>query len=291
MGGNREKISKTRRLLWDGVFFTLGGMCFGLSVAVFTAPAAIAQGGVTGLAVLLDYLFQIPAGFGTMLLNLPLLLLAWRQMGRAFFVRTLVGLGISSVFIDVFAALLPPFAGDRLLAAIFGGVLTGAGLGLIYMRGGCTGGAEIVALLLRRRFPQLSVGNMLMCVDAAVVLLSAVVYKQLDSALYAAVTVFLAAQVMDRLIYGGQTAKFAVIISGNAEKIVKTVLQELHRGVTRLDAAGGYTGEKRPVLLCAVSRAEAHRLRELVARIDPAAFVIFSTADEVFGEGFSKKDE
>lgn len=291
MGRNRKKNSKARRLLWDGVFLLLGSVCFGAAVSMFTSPAAIAPGGVTGLAVLFDHLFGIPAGIGTLLLNLPLLLLALKHMGRTFFLRTLAGLGISSVFIDLFAAFLPPFTGDRLLAAIFGGVLTGAGLGFIYMRGACTGGAEIVALLLRRKFPQLSIGNMLLCVDAAVVLLSALVYRQAESALYAAVTVFLAAQVMDRLIYGGQTAKFAVIISAYAAKIADTVLHELHRGVTRLEASGGYTGEKRPVLLCAVGRAEAHRLRELVARIDPAAFVIFSTADEVFGEGFTGRNE
>ncbi len=291
MGKNNEKSSKTRRLVWDGVFLVFGSVCFGAAVSMFTAPAEIAPGGVTGLAVLGDHLFGVPAGVGTLLLNLPLLLLALRRMGRSFFLRTLAGLGISSVFIDLFAVLLPPFTGDRLLAAVFGGVLTGAGLGFIYMRGACTGGAEIVALLLRRKFPQLSIGNMLLCVDAAVVVLSALVYRQLDSALYAAVTVFLSAQVMDRLIYGGQTAKFAVIVSTRGAEIAAAVLHELHRGVTQLDAAGGYTGEKRPLLICAVGRAEAHRLRELTARIDPVAFVIFSTADEVFGEGFTRRNE
>lgn len=291
MDRNNTKNNKTRRLLGDGVFLILGSVCFGAAVSVFTAPADIAPGGMTGLAVLGDHLFRIPAGVGTVLLNLPLLLLSWRQMGRSFFLRTLLCLGISSVFIDLFALFLPPFTGDRLLAAVFGGVLTGAGLGLIYMRGGSTGGAEIIALLLRRKFPQLSIGNMLLCVDAAVVLLSAVVYRQLESALYAAVTVFLAAQVMDRLIYGGQTAKFAVIVSEHGAQIADTVLSELHRGVTRLQAHGGYTGAQRPLLICAVGRAEAHRLRELVARIDPQAFVIFSTADEVFGEGFTKNEE
>lgn len=278
--------SKTRRLLWDGVFLIAGGVCFGAAVSVFIAPAAIAPGGVTGVAVLLQYVFSLPVGIGTVLLNLPLLLLAWRGMGRAFFWRTLAGLCISSICIDLFAA-VPAFAGDRLLAAVFGGVLSGAGVGLIYMRGACTGGTEIVAHLLRRKFPQLSIGNMLLLVDATVVLASVLVYGQVESALYAAVTVFLTAQVMDRLIYGGQTAKFALIISENAAKIEQAILQELHRGVTRIYARGGYTDAARTVLICAVGRAQAHPLRDVVSRIDPAAFVIFATADEVFGEGFS----
>lgn len=279
--------AQVRRTVIDGACFVAGGICFGAAVSLFISPAAIAPGGVTGLAVLCDYLFGLPTGIGTVLLNLPLLFFAWRRLGARFLLRTVIGLSISSLCIDLFAAVLPPFQCDRLLAALFGGVLTGAGLGLIYLRGGSTGGTEIGALLLRRKFPQLSMGNLILLVDAAVVLLSAVVFAQIESALYAAVTVFLTAQIADRLIYGGQTAKFAVIVSKKGKAVTNAVLHQLQRGVTALQAIGGYTGEQQQLLICAVGRSQAHILRDTVRQVDPTAFVIFATADEIFGEGFS----
>lgn len=285
----KKGYDKTRRLIWDGVFLFAGSFCFGLSVSVFTAPANIAPGGATGAAILLQYLFGLPTGIGTILLNLPLLFLAFTRVGRGYFWRTLAGLTVSSVVIDLAAAVIPPFGGERLLAALFGGVLSGAGVGLLYVRGASTGGTEIVAVLLRSRFPQLSVGNLLLMADAAVIIVSAFVFGQLESALYAAITVFLTTQVMDRLVYGGKSAKFAVIVSEKAEEIAAAVLCDLARGVTKLQASGGYTGEPRAALLCAVSRGEIHRLRGVVKALDPAAFVIFATADEVFGNGFSEK--
>ncbi len=282
-----DKKTVFRRVFVDGICLCAGSVCFGIAVSVFVSPAAIAPGGITGLAILLKHLIGMPAGVGTLLLNLPLLFLAWRYLGTPFFIRTTIGLTVSSLCIDMFAAYLPPFADDRLLAALFGGVLTGAGLGLIYLRGGSSGGAEILALFLRRKFPHLSIGNLILLIDAAVILLSVFVFGQIESALYAAVTVFLTAQVMDRLVYGGQTAKFAVIVSEKGTEVAQAVFADLMRGVTVLEAAGGYTGKKQQLLICAVGRAQAHLLRAVIARVDPHAFVIFATADEIFGEGFS----
>lgn len=286
--GETQNQLRARRLFWDGACYLLGSICFGVAISVFTEPNRIAPGGVTGLAVLVGFLTGLPTGVVTVALNLPLLFVAFRRMGRDFFWRTAVGLVLSSVAIDATPLFLPEFLEDRLLAAIFGGVLTGAGLGLIFLRGGSTGGAEIVATLLRRRFPHLSIGRVMLLIDAAVIALSAVVYGQVDSALYAAVTVFLSAQVMDRLVYGSQTAKVALIISRDWQEITERVLKELRRGVTQLFSIGGYTGEEGKVLLCTVGRTESYRLREIIRQIDPSAFVLFLTAEEVQGVGFRK---
>lgn len=277
---------RTRRLLGDGACYLLGSLCFGVAVSVFTEPNHIVPGGVTGLAVLIGFLSGLPTGLVSVLLNLPLLILAYRRVGRDFFWRTAAGLVLSSVAIDVTPLFLSGFFEDRLLAAVFGGVLTGVGLGLIYRRGGSTGGAEIVATLWRRHTPELSIGRVMLFLDAAVILLSAVVFREINSALYAAVTVFLSAQVMDRLVYGAQTAKVALIISRKWPIITERILTRLHRGVTQLSSAGGYTGEEGRVLLCAVTRSEGYRLWELIREIDPSAFVLFLTAEEVQGVGF-----
>lgn len=287
--GKRQALglnNRARRLLGDGVCFLLGSFSFGVAISMFTEPNNIAPGGLTGLAVLISFLTQFPTGTTAFVLNIPLLLLAYRRVGREFFWRTVVGLTLSSVIIDLVALFLPPFSGDRLLASVFGGVLTGLGLGLIYMRGGSTGGGEIMATLLRRRFPHLSIGHLVLLVDAVVIALSTVVYSSLDSALYAVVTVFLSSQVMDRLVYGGQTAKVAMIVSRHWQRITERVLTEMERGVTQLEATGAYTGAGSRVLICAVGRTELYRLRQLVRESDPDAFVIFGTAEEVMGDGF-----
>lgn len=285
--GKHLKKEKIRRLLADGVSFLLGSVAFGAAVSLFIAPNDIAPGGVTGLAVLSQYLFGTPTGLMAFLINLPLLFFAFRWLSRRFFVRTLVGLAVSSVVIDLFA-LFSPFTGDRLLAAVFGGVLTGVGVGLIYKAGGSTGGAEIVAILLRRKFPFFSAGNMLMAVDGAVILLSTLVYRDWSSVLYAAVTVFLSAQVMDRLIYGDRLAETVYIITRKGKELTAAVCGELDRGLTRIPAKGGFSGKECEVLLCAVGRGEKHRLQQVIQRVDPDAFVIFGTAEEVMGKGFQQ---
>ncbi len=283
--GKHLKKEKIRRLFADGVSFVVGSVAFGVAVSLFIAPNDIAPGGVTGLSVLLQYLFGTPAGLMTFLINVPLLFFAFRRLSRGFFVRTLIGLILSSVMIDLFSV-VSPFTGDRLLAAVFGGVLTGVGVGLIYKAGGSTGGAEIVAILLRRKFPFFSAGNMLMAVDGGVILLSTFIYRDWSSVLYAAVTVFLSAQVMDRLIYGDRLAQTVFIITKKGNEITAAICGELHRGLTRLDAKGGFSGKDCELLLCAVGRGEKHRLQQIIRNLDPDAFVIFATAEEVAGLGF-----
>ena len=276
---------KRRLFIGDGVFILLGSVLFGIGISLFAVPAAIAPGGITGLAVMMQHLFGAPVGVVTVLCNLPLLAAAFFLLGRPFFWRSIAGIAASSVMIDL-AVLLPPFAGDRLAAAVFGGVLCGAGVGLIYMRGGSTGGTEIAASLIRRRTPHVSLGNVLLAVDGGILLLSAFVFRDMNSALYGAVFVFLTAQVVDRLVYGGQTAKMVWVVTTQWEPIRHAVLTDMRRGITVISAVGGYTDTPKRVLMCAVSPAEVSRLKTIVRCIDPDAFLLFTTADEIHGNGF-----
>jgi uncharacterized membrane-anchored protein YitT (DUF2179 family) len=275
----------------DVAYITVGSGCFGLSVALFSAPNDIAPGGVTGLSTLANYLWGLPIGALTIAVNVPLVLLAWWRLGRSFAARTLLGLAISSVVIDSLSALLPPFSADRLLAAVFGGVLSGLGLGLILSRGATTGGAEVVARLLERRWPHIPIGKLLLALDGGVIALSALVYRQLESPLYAIILVFVASLLTDRLVYGGRRGRVALIISRRHAAITRCVLHELGRGITLLTASGGFTGAPQPVLLCATRRTEIYSLKQLVYATDPEAFVLLLTADEVLGSGFSTLNE
>lgn len=270
----------------DGGVYLLGSVCYALSVNVFSAPNQIAPGGVTGVATLLHALFRLPIGGMILVINLPLLAAAWRKCGAGFTVRTLIATVLVSVILDASAPFLPAFRGDKMLTALFGGVLAGTGLGLIYMRGATTGGSEIVARLLERRFRHVPIGRLILLVDAVVVAASAVVYRQLESALYALVLIFVSTFVMDTLVYGGDKGKLLLVMSREEERVARRILQEMERGVTMLDAAGGYTGTDRRVLLCAVRRAEVYALRTLIYDTDPDAFLIVLSTDEVLGQGF-----
>ena len=276
-----------KRTLTDAACYVAGSALYAMSVNIFTAPNHIAPGGVTGVATLLNYIWRfLPIGTVMLLLNVPLLIAAWRHLGRSFTVRTAIVTVLVSVIIDATEPFLPAFRGDHMLTALFGGVLSGAGLGLIFMRGATTGGSEVVARLLEQRLPHVPIGRLILLVDAVVIVASAVVYRQVEAALYATVLFYFITTVMDGLIYGSHKIRMRFIMSDGEQEIAAAVLERLHRGVTMLDATGAYTGERRRVLLCAVRPSEVYELRTLVRDLDPKAFIIVTTSDEVLGEGF-----
>lgn len=289
-----EKSAQTgiwKRTALDGLFYLMGSVLYALSVNIFTAPNQIAPGGVTGVATLLNFLWGAPIGTMILLVNLPLLIAAWFRLGKAFTVRTLIVTVLSSVIIDATAPFLPVFRGDKMLIALFGGVLAGAGLGLIYMRGATTGGTEVVARLLERKFRHIPIGRLILLVDALVVAASALVYRNVETALYAMVLIFVSTSLMDALVYGGDKGKMLLVMSMREQEIADAVLERMERGVTMLNATGAYTGGDRRVLLCAVRRSEMYELRSLVTDIDPGAFMIVVSTDEVLGEGFKNPSD
>ncbi len=286
------KRGTVKRLLVDFLIYNLGSMAFGLAVSMFTAPNELAPGGVSGLATMLNYLsrqhlpFELPIGMLSLIINLPLLAAAWWRLGRRFTGRTLVCTLLSSLWVDAFAAFVPPFQGEMILTAIFGGALMGLGVGLILSRGGTTGGSEIVASLLERRWPHIPIGKLILVVDGCIIALSAVVYGQLESPLYAVVLVFISAQVTDWVVYGGRRGKMALILCKDPESLTKRIMTDLDRGVTLLKSVGGYTGREQSTLLCAVGREQVYLLKRLVFDADPDAFFMLLTTDEVVGFGW-----
>ena len=278
-----------KEVLLDAVFYLAGCFLYACSVNIFTAPNDIAPGGVTGIATMLNHIFGMPIGITMWVINVPLFVAAWIWLGRGFTVRTLIATTISSILIDVNALWMPTFTpgdGNLILVSLFGGVMAGLGLALIYMRSATTGGTEIMARLLERKFRHIPIGRLLFIVDAVVVAASIVVYGNVQTPLYAVIVIFVTGLVIDHIIYGADAGKMMMIVSAQYEEVSAAIMNEMDRGVTHLQARGGYTGEERPVLLCAVRKTEAYRLRRLVYRIDPAAFVVVLSTDEVLGEGF-----
>ncbi len=264
----------------------LGNGLYAVGVHCFTQPHNIAPGGLTGVATILNYLVGLPIGTGTFLMNIPLLILAWRHLGKRFAVGTTLSIAISSLMIDLAVTPLPQYQGDPLLAALFGGACMGTGLAFIDRSESTTGGTTIIGYLIQKRYPQFPIGQLLMYANLVVVGLSVLTFHTIESALYSALTIYISSTFMDKAIYGFETRSLLLIISERNEAISARILQEMHRGTTFLNGKGGYHHQEKEILLCVVRRTEYYRAKRIVQEVDPRAFVIVSDANDVMGKGF-----
>ncbi len=274
-----------RRKAWfDYLGITAGSLITALGLVLFLVPNKIAAGGVSGLATILHYLLGWPVGLTMFALNIPLFLAGLKVLGWNFGLKTLYGTVTLSLFTDGLALWLHAPTANALLASIYGGLLCGVGLGVVFRYGGSTGGTDLAALLFRH-FLRISTGIGLLIVDALVIGLAGLTFN-IELALYALLALFLTSRAIDTIQEGGGYAKAVIIISDYADTIARQVMEQLDRGVTGLAGRGLYTRQEREVLLVVVQRSEVSRLKDLVATIDPRAFVIVSNIHEVLGEGF-----
>ena len=287
-------MSHLKKTLLPVLIITLGSAVYALGFVWCYAPNGIAFGGITGVAQIVNFLIPaLPIGVTVIVLNIPLFVLGWRLIGGRLLVTSLYAMALSSVFIDVLTPLYdwPPM--EPLLACIFGGVLLGLSLGLVFQQGATTGGTDLLARLLKLKLAWLPMGKLLMGIDLAVILAVAAVFRALDAALYGLVALYISTIVMDGVLYGLDTAKVAYIISDRNKEISAAIVKDLDRGVTILHGQGAYTGADKDVLMCAFKQREIAAIKAAVKDIDPAAFVIVCDAHEVLGEGFRdyKKDD
>lgn len=280
----RKNLLKNEQLA-SAVQIALGSALGALAYPLFLVPNHIAPGGLTGLATVLNYLFHWPVGTTSLVMNVPLFIIGYRAMGRVFVIRSLVATVLFSVLIDLIP--LPPMTEQPLLGAVFGGVLLGAGLGLILRGGATTGGTDMVARMIHNRFQHISVGAFLFLIDCCVVLMAGF-FIEAEYALYAFVALYAASKLIDVVMVGLTREKACYIISTQHEQVKREIMEKLDRGVTVLHAEGGYSGQERPVLLCVLSAQELGRLKAIVREADEDAFLFISDAHEVLGEGFRK---
>lgn len=279
---------RTEELAKDLLFFLAGSLVYSVSVKMFTAPNHIASGGVTGVSIVLNYLFGTPIGTMAFLINIPIFIWAIIEIGYKLVAKTFVATLLSSLAIDMMGVIIPPYEGNPMLAAIFGGVLEGVGLSLVFMRGGTTGGTDMVARLLGRHFRHLSMGKLMLGVDFLVIVFSGFAFRSIESALYAMLTIFVSTRLIDSILYGTDmgNGKVLFIMSEKNQEIAQTILRDLDRGVTALKSRGVYSGREGEVLLCAVRRYEVCKVNDIVHSADPNAFIIVGEAGEITGEGF-----
>ena len=272
------------------IIFT-GAVIYALSVVIFTAPNNIAPGGLTGIGTVLNYLFDFPIGVSIFVLNVPLFIWGAVENGISFLAKTIFGTAVVSLAIDIMGLFVPVYMGDVMLASIFGGILNGAGLGLIFYRGGSTGGTDIVSLNIHKRFPFISTGTVILLSDAVTIAIAAFAYGNIESALYAVIAIFVSTKVIDALIYGFSRdhGKMMLIVTEKYEEITAELFKTVKRGVTYLEAKGGYSKEAKKVIMCALRPQQVYKVNNIVKSIDEKAFTIVTTAGIIKGEGFKGK--
>lgn len=277
---------KTLKTALDFLKILIGSIIFAIGIQFFFHPATLLSGGVTGIAMIVNYLTGAPVGIMIVVLNIPLFIIALRSYGWSFMAGSLWGTLTSSIAIDLLSFVKLDITTEPFLAAVYGGILTGLGLGIVYTTGSTTGGTDVLAKLIREKFPYVNFGTMILALDAAVIAAYAVIFRKYENAMYTVIAVYIAARVIDLVLYGSSQSKLCHIISEYSEDIKMAIVQKLHRGVTVLQGKGAYSGQDKQILLCVVKRQQIVEIKKIVKNIDKRAFVIVTDTRDVFGEGF-----
>lgn len=283
--------SKRAKLIIDLLSDIAGTFLMAVSIHCFWERASIAPGGVSGISIMLKFLFGLPVGLMTLIINIPLLILGMKFLGRTFTVRTIRTLLISTFILDLAVTpYMPQYEGDRMLGAIFGGVFMGIGLGLIFMRGSTTGGVDILSCLIERKYPHIPIGKALMMIDCVILAVSALVFGNIETVLFGIVALYCQTQVINQIVYGADKGQQILCISEKNKQIAEKIIKEIGRTATFLNAEGAYTGKESSVLMCIIDVQEYAKVKETIRNTDPKAFIIVSEATRIMGEGFKLID-
>ena len=266
----------------------LGAAIYALGFQFFCYPNAVVSGGVTGIAMIVNFLCGMPVGIMTIILNIPLFAYSWKKFGLGFILGSLTGMVSLSLFIDLFSMIDYVFTSDVFLGAIFGGVLKGLGLGIVYSANATTGGIDIVAKFLRRKYQYINFGTFVLILDVTVIAAFGLIFDTYESAMYSIISMFVSSQIIDLVLYGAVNSKVCYIITDASHEVKDAIVGRLHRGVTYLHGEGAWSHKEKDVILCVIKRSQIVVLKKLVRECDENAFMIVCDSREVFGKGFTK---
>lgn len=281
----REEEKTVKQRILDYIIITLASVVFAVGVSQFVDPNNLAPGGVTGIAIILNRIVPIETGTLILLINIPIIIMGMWKFGVRFIVSTFYAIAATSIFTN----LLAPFGAatnDVLLASLAGSVLIAVSMGIIFKRGATTGGTDIIIKFLRLKYPHLKTGMLFFLTDVGIVVASAFVFQDIDSALYAGIAVIVTSLMLDVVLYGRDEAKLIYVISDHSDKITSRLLVELNIGVTHIDGQGAYSGKEKQIIMCVAKKALSPRMEEIIREEDPDAFMIVTSAMEIFGEGY-----
>lgn len=270
----------------DSLYEIAGSALVGVAFYNFATAAEFPMSGFSGIALIIYRLTGFPIGFATILLNLPVAFVCFKMIGKQFFFRSVRCMLISSLFVDYIAPLFPLYGGGRLLSALCCGVLGGIGYALIYSRSSSTGGADFVVMAIKSKHQHLKLGTLIFITDLVVVLFAGILFKDFDGIIYVLIINYLYAIIADKLIYGMNSGKMAMIITQHSDVVARKIDETTERGTTIIPAVGGYTGDRRDVVLCACATKEMIFIEDAVKEVDPQAFTVILESNEVIGNGF-----
>lgn len=279
---NGIKIKKELRRL---LLIVVGTLIYAAGIGLFLDPNSLAPGGVVGISVILSHTVGWTTGSWYFLLNIPLVVVGFYMFGGRFISYTFIAILCNSVFTNLLGA-FPPVTDNLLSAAIAGSMLVGTGLGMVLKAGATTGGMDIVVKVLRRRHPAMKTSTLFIIVDAVVVAASGLVFGDFNLAMYAFITVVLNGRVMDYILYGADEARLVYIVSDKPEELLTYILSDIEVGATTLEGRGAYSNRHKDIIMCVVKKRQAPKLQELVKQRDPAAFMVITSANEIYGEGY-----
>lgn len=284
-------LGRKKLFAWaaDAALFIIGGAIYAVAVILFLSGNEISPGGLTGISTMLNYLYGLPVGTVVFILNIPILVIGFIKFGGIFIVKTAVSTVVISITLDIAEELLPELKINPVLAAVFGGLLMGLSISMFMLRGSTTGGVDIIAMLINRRFPHLTVGRLMLASDAFIVAFSALVYKNIESALYSVIALYASSRIMDVMLYGADKGKIVYIITENSACVAEKIMSIVRRGITVIDVTGAYTGRKLKMLMCTVRRNEVSAVCKTARENDKGAFIVVAEAGDILGEGFKRE--
>ena len=283
--GMNLKNLNYKSLLIQLIADCVGSLFIAASIYVFAKNANFAPGGINGASVIINYIFSLPIGMVSLFLNIPIIIISYKFLGIKFLLKSLKTMIISAAFMDYVAPLLPSYAGNQLLAALFAGGLAGVGYALIYIQGSSTGGSDFILLTIKKLMPHISIGQITQLIDGSIIVVGGFVFG-IDAVLYGIVYTIVSSTVMDKIMYGTSSGKLAFIITEKASDICKRIDEEIERGSTIINAIGSYSKQNKEIVMCACSKSQVYPMKAAVKDLDSKALIIITEYNETYGQGF-----
>lgn len=280
-----QKLDSLKQVIKKLLTILIGTFIYSAGIGLFLDPNELAPGGVVGIAVIMSHTLGGETGTWYFLLNVPIILLGWWKFGGKFIVYSFFAIAFNSIFTNIFS-IFPAVTNNLLLAAIAGSILVGTGIGLVLRIGATTGGMDIIIKILRRKYRFIKTSTFFLTIDMIIVIISGIVFRNFDIAMYAFVTVILNGRVLDFILYGNDEARLIYIVSNKSEQLVNRILEELEIGATILEGHGAYSKNEKKIIMCVMKKRSTPKLEEIVKQEDEKAFMIVTSANEIYGEGY-----
>lgn len=277
---------KLRKTIKNYAYMGVGSLLYSVSLALLLDPNNLAPGGVSGIAIILNRFVPIQVGTLILLMNIPIMIMGFVWLGKQFCFRSFLCLVVTSFLINEFSVMFQPIVDDKILAALWGGGMMGLGIGLVMKQNASTGGMDIVVKLLRKRFPELKTSALYLVLDSSVVVAASICFRNVSLAMYAGICIYFSSHLLDLVLYGKDEANLVYIISDKNEEIAESFLENLDIGVTYIEGKGGYSKDEKQVIMAVMKKHVSAKAEEVIKEIDPKAFMIVTSATEIFGEGY-----